>query len=139
MSVKQQLEDIYAAHGELTPKLLVDTARPDDHPLHDRFEWDNTVAGEKYREEQARGLIRTVRVVEVHGDTDVTSVRAFHSVPRPAGQTYVPLDEVIADPFTRTIVLKAAEREWRRVFSRNKHLAEFIDMVLRDLGEQQSA
>lgn len=134
MSVKKQLEDIYEAHGQLTPQLLVDAARPADHPLHDRFEWDNSVAGEKYREEQARSLIRTVRVVEVQGDTEITSVRAFHSVPGPQGPSYVPLAEVVKDPIKAAIVLRTAEREWRQMFSRYKHLDDWVAMVQRDMA-----
>lgn len=56
--LRSALTDIYRARGELTPQLVVDEARPKDAPLHDRFEWDNKVAGEAYRRVQAQQLIR---------------------------------------------------------------------------------
>lgn len=36
-------------------------ARPKSHPLHDEFEWDDAIAGERFRLLQAVMLIRRVR------------------------------------------------------------------------------
>lgn len=54
--------------GNLTPDAVVEAARPKAHPLHHRFEWDDSVAGHKYRLDQARALIRTrfAVVTEIH-------------------------------------------------------------------------
>lgn len=49
--------------GKLTPKDVVNEARPKTAVLHPCFEWKDAVAGELYREHQARNLIRAVRVV----------------------------------------------------------------------------
>lgn len=54
--------------GLLQPETVVDEARPVRSPLHSRFEWDNTVAGQQYRIWQARQLIRVS--VEVLAGTD---------------------------------------------------------------------
>lgn len=48
--------------GRLTPRAVVDAARDENHPLHGEFEWDDTVAAEAYRLDQARQLIADVRV-----------------------------------------------------------------------------
>ena len=48
--------------GMLTAKNLVDVSRPEDAPLHDEFEWDDSVAAEKYREGQARNVIHSLRI-----------------------------------------------------------------------------
>ena len=136
--LREHLTEIYREHGSLTPRLVVDAARDPGHPLHDRFEWDDAVAGEKYREHQARQLIRTVKVVEFSDDGDDQRVRAFHSVPRPDGPTYLPVEEVREDPFTRQLVLRQAEREWRQLFARYRHLAEFLDVVEASVDEQRA-
>lgn len=47
----------------LTPKTLLDANRGEDTPLHDYFEWRDDVAAEKYREEQARYVIRSIIVI----------------------------------------------------------------------------
>ena len=64
--------------GELTPKSLVDVSRPEDAPLHDEFEWDDSKAAEAYRETQASYIIRSIEVVPEQTEHEV---RAFVSVP----------------------------------------------------------
>lgn len=49
--------------GLLRPKAVIDAARPLESPLHGAFEWDDSVAGEKYRIYQAQQLIRSFKVV----------------------------------------------------------------------------
>ena len=129
MTIQEILQDIYTRNGALTPTLVVEEARDENHPLHEHLEWDDSLAAEKHRLDQARQLIRTVRVVELSGDKAIERVRAFHSVPRPTGHTYVPIGEVRADPFTRQLVLMQAEREWRSMYARYQHLTEFLQMV----------
>jgi len=46
--------------GRLTPDAIVDDAKSHDSPLHEHFEWDDSVAAGKFRIDQARGLIRWV-------------------------------------------------------------------------------
>lgn len=133
-SLREQLTGIYREHGTLTPKLVVDVARDPEHPLHSRFEWDDSVAGERYREIQARELIRVVKVTEAAGDNDVRRVRSFLSVQRPDGPSYVPAEEVKADPLMARMVLQAAEREWRQLYAKYRHLGEFLDLVRKDIA-----
>ena len=63
--IAQELERIArsAPDGVLTPSAVVESARDEGSPLHDKFEWDDGVAAEAWRLEQARRLIRTVKVV----------------------------------------------------------------------------
>lgn len=57
------LIQIAAEHGGvLRPADVVNAARPEDHPLHKYFEWNDKKAGEAYRRQQARQLITQVRV-----------------------------------------------------------------------------
>jgi len=59
-----ELTRIQQRDGDLTAKAVVNESRPNEAPLHPIFEWDDEVAGERYREHQATNLIRSVRVVE---------------------------------------------------------------------------
>ena len=81
--------------GRLTPKELVDVSRPKDAPLHDEFEWNNTIAAEKYREVQAGYIIRSVAVkvteikpevakldINIISETKEPQTRLFHAVDR---------------------------------------------------------
>jgi hypothetical protein len=62
-TVAAELTRIRAA-SPLTAQGVVDAARPTDAPLHPAFEWDNIVAAEAFRLEQARSLIRSIEVVQ---------------------------------------------------------------------------
>lgn len=54
--------------GRLTPDQVVEAASDPASPLHDQFEWDDSVAAVEYRRDQARTLIRSVNVkIEVGG------------------------------------------------------------------------
>lgn len=136
MSLRDQLQSIYQTHGLLTPRLVVDEARDAEHPLHGRFEWDDAVAGPKYREVQAAELIRSVRVKYAPaGSDEERDVRAFHAIARPEGPSYVPVEEVAEDEFARELLLRQAEREWKAMRRRYGHLAEFMDLVRTALAE----
>ena len=85
-------------HGRLTPDSVVDAAKDEASPLHGFFEWDDDAAAHMFRVEQARHLIRSVRV-------DVTT--SHHTVRVPAfvhdpecergEQGYVSIRQVASD------------------------------------------
>lgn len=53
-----------AKGGHVTPEVILDDAMREDSVLHQYFEWDDSVAGYKYRLEQARALIRRCKVIQ---------------------------------------------------------------------------
>ena len=59
---KAELRRIEDRRGRLTPEQVVQAAEPEDSALHACFEWDNDAAGHAWRIEQARELIRRVRI-----------------------------------------------------------------------------
>lgn len=140
MSLLDQLQAIYDAHDKLTPQLVVDEARDGSHPLHDRFEWDNLVAGESWRRRQAHELIRSVKVIyrKATNRSPEKSVRAFHALPGDDEDRYVyhPAGKVAQDPVSREILLREMRRDWQELKKRYADFSEFIDMVLGDLGNE---
>lgn len=134
--VRDHLEAIREKHGYLTPNLVVEEATPKAHPLHGRFEWDNRLAGAAWRREQAHQLIRSVRVAYLT-DERPKNVRAYLAVPRPDSlrPSYEPTETVMADEFTRRIVLTQMEREWRTLQARYGDLVEFADLVRASVAE----
>lgn len=113
--------------GELTPERVVDAARPEDHPLHPVFEWDDSLAAERWRRSQAGELIRSVVAVMPERPASKPT-RAFVSVKAHEGPAYVPIRTAMADPDLRQQVLAGAMRElvsWRK---RHKELEELADL-----------
>lgn len=63
-AIQAELQRLFDANnGRLTPEQVVDAARSPASPLHARFDWSDADAAAKWRLEQARGLIRSVRLV----------------------------------------------------------------------------
>lgn len=131
-----ELMKVREEYGELVDQNVVDAARPPEHPLHSRFEWDNEIAGEEYRRGQARVLIRSVRHVYKPADENgpARSVRAFHSVPSNKGYAFDPADEIAEDPFRRKLLLESMEREWKAMYRRYREFEEFLALVRQDVG-----
>ncbi len=113
--------------GELTPKAVVDQARDKLHPLHPHFEWNDSLAAEAYRLDQARNLIRIVRV-EDDAAQDGTS-RAFISVNDGDSTAYRALDEVKKSADLQVALLKQAERELQAFERRYQTLVDICDIV----------
>jgi len=140
--VGDELQDIYNRHGILYPQLVVDEARPEGHPLHGRFEWDDAVAGEHHRRHQARQMIRSVRVVyrPATDKEQARSVRAYHAIPGDGGSmAYRPAEEVGRDPVAAALLLSQMSRDWVALKRRYGHMAEFVAMVQKDLGDGEAA
>ena len=61
-TVEQELKSIYERDGILKPDAVIESAKDAKSPLHGFFDWDDSVAAAKWRIEQARELIRTVKL-----------------------------------------------------------------------------
>jgi polyribonucleotide nucleotidyltransferase len=64
----------------VTPRDVLDAARPKNNPLHSYFDWNDRTAGEKFRVWQAQSLLRriTVKIVDKKGNE--TKTRGFVNV-----------------------------------------------------------
>jgi hypothetical protein len=72
--IQEELEKLVDPRGKLDPEVVVKAARKKNHPLHDYFEWDAKKAAHAYRIDQARTLIREVKVEVKTSVTQVTAV-----------------------------------------------------------------
>jgi hypothetical protein len=123
------LEKVRIDYGTLTPANVVDAARDPNHPLHNRFQWNDSVAGEAYRKIQARALIRTVRCSFVSPTNGPTSLRVFHSVPGTSTPVYEALDDITMDPVAQAVLVAQMYRDWAVFKARYEHLKEFVTLT----------
>lgn len=133
-SLRRQLLAIREEHGSLTPVLLVDLARDPEHPLHSRFEWDDAIAGEKWRIEQAGQLLRVTYNPIPGKASDLRAFQAVRGEDSPTSE-YVPTDEAFADPFTAELLLRQMKRDWQTFKRRYDSHAQFAAYVRAQIGE----
>jgi hypothetical protein len=128
--LKLLLHGIYVQRGQLDGETVVAEATPQEHPLHNYFEWDDNKAGHKYRVHQAEKLIRRVKVESAppSADDGPHYVRAFVSN-RQAGipdrNGYSPIEEVVSDPLQYQMLLRSLQRQVNELQRRFGHLKEF--------------
>lgn len=139
-NLRDQLLAIREEHGRLTPKIVVEAARPENHPLHGSFEWDDSVAAQKWREDQAGWLIRHVKITyKTDPESPPASVRAFHATYHPeVGRAYDPLEEILDDPFQRQLLLSNMQRDWVQMKERYESLIEFWTLIQHDIADTGS-
>lgn len=127
--------------GRLTPRVVVEAARPADSPLHPCIEWDDVRAAELYREDQARHVVRSVRIVTGTG-ADAKLQRAFVNVIEIIDEEeqhgYVPMARVLSDAdLYRQVVEQAAKdlHSWEDRYAQFTELAS-IGKAARERVEQ---
>lgn len=114
--------------GRLTPRVVVDSARPIDSPLHPIFEWDDLRAAELHREDQARHVLSSIRIVQPRDDPKQAprSIHAYVSLEEDidgeAQRAYVPMLRVFNDA---DLLKQAIERAAAELRSFEDRYAEF--------------
>ena len=87
--VVQEITRIIEANGgEVSPVVVVRNARPKRSPIHDCFEWDDNVAADLYRIEQAKYLLRAVTITKIDSKGNKIAVRAFPNIETEEGNFY---------------------------------------------------
>lgn len=130
--IGEALEKIRVAHGgELEPKHVVEEARREGHALHKFFEWDDKKAAEAFRIDQARGIIRIVRVDDPE---EQTRHRAFLSINGPDGTSYRSLADIRTSRSMQARLLLQAERELEGFERRYGELRDVCALVAEARG-----
>lgn len=111
-------------NGRLDPKNVVEASRDPGAPLHPAFEWDDAVAAQGFRIEQAKYMIRSIVVAPAAEPDDTKPIRAFVSVVRDEDRSYTSVSHAMAEPELRRQVLLQALRELEAWRSRYAELVE---------------
>lgn len=126
---QEALQELAKKNGnELTPKNVVDAARSKESVLHKAFEWDDKVAGDKYRLMQARVLINNVRVV-IEGEKKQAFFNARVEIKGKAVQKYFPVERVKDDESIRLAILKDLVREIRHLQDKYKSVSQLNGLI----------
>lgn len=132
-SLREALMEIRAQRGSLTPEIVVEEARDPEHPLHHRFDWDDTEAARKWRLSQAQEILR-VSYVPAKG---MPEIRAFWPTREGAPSTYEPIEDVLTDDVQRELLLRQMDRDWKRFkvrYGNTKQYADLLQAALQEVG-----
>ena len=123
------LTQLRESEAGLTPESLVDASRDESAPLHNEFEWNDSVAAEKYRREQARYIIRHLIIEEVElEEPKHVKDRAFVYT----GNTktgYVSLKDALENKTWRRKLLDAAKRDMNYFVDKYDRLEELSNVI----------
>lgn len=144
----RELEKIREKNGgRMVVSLIVNAARSKRNPLHPVFEWDDSVAAEEFRQEQARRMSRSLKVV-YEGAPELPPTRAFLTITEeakkgaPERKVYVSTAEALQDPVMRDEILGNAIRDaisYRRKYAALSELGEVfvaIDHFIEAVGHE---
>lgn len=114
----------------LTKESLVDASRPIDAPLHKEFEWDDKLAAEEYRKEQAGLIIRNLAVkMEEAGEEPV---RAYFKTETGHKSVFESIQTIMAEADKRNSLLEIAIKElqsFKKKYSMLKELARVFEEI----------
>lgn len=132
-TVGREFEAIEKESGQLTRASVVDRARPKDAPLHALFQWDDTIAAEEYRKDQAGKLIQNLVIVQPREEPEKPPIvyRAFVNSNENVQQdgTYINLHRAVSSPETLSILLSNAKRELRSFREKYDLLSELAPIM----------
>ena len=116
--------------GQVTAAALVKAAASPKHALHNEFEWDDTKAGAKYRLDQARGIIASVRINRMQGERRVSSVAYIRNPTLPSAEPgYVSITRLRTEGEAAEDALRQEVDRIQSCIERAREIAGALDLV----------
>ena len=133
----KEIEALNKRHGGHAPDgSLVEHARNPKSVLHNDFEWDDAVAGDKYRLNTEKKIKRSLVVVtEKLNDDQVepTEIRLFQRVNVECNdeskRLWLNTFDMLKDPEGRKIIIETARKELNAFRNKYKSLTELSDVL----------
>lgn len=117
---------------EYTLSDVVEKARDSRSEMHNCFEWDDSIAGQKYRESQAGNMIRQLVIVRGNEDKpEKTNIRVFISTGK-RDNTYTSTRLIMKkqDEYEALLERALAElRAFKQKYSILSELEEFLSLI----------
>ncbi len=129
----ETISEIEKRDGVVTKESFLEASRPIEAPTHNAFEWNDSVAAEKYRLEQSGQIIRNL-CVKIIKDGKPEKATAYVNVSKTTADKakYMSLQVALEDGENRNTVLGNALNElkaFKRKYERLSELAEVITVI----------
>ena len=122
-----EIEKCRDVQGFIVPQNVVEIAKSTDSILHKCFEWNDEIAAEKYRTDQASKLIRCIVTTSLDAENGRNTVRAFVNIVNVDKQGYKRIDSVKPDEFE--YILSCALKELQNFKSKYSSLKELSGVL----------
>lgn len=122
--------------SEVTPENVLNKAKDEGTELHKCFEWDDSVAGEKYRLIQARDVIRHFVVEYKKDENETHKIRSYQITTKT--NHYEPTTVILEKPDEYTALLERAKAEMEAFIRRYNTLAE-LEAVIEEIQKLLAA
>lgn len=110
-------------YGICPPDALVQAGSRENSPIHRLFTWEDEIAAQKWRRQEARMIIDSIRIVQ---EETGEQVQAFYNVKVTQGeevhQGYVSMSVVAEDPELQEQAIEDALRYLKAFQRRYRHL-----------------
>lgn len=123
-------EEIFSIGNEVTPEQIVEKAKDEETELHKCFEWDDRIAGEKYRKWQARDIVCKLVIQEEEVPKDRPETRVLYKTDATSG--YKPTEYIVRKKDEYEALLERAWAELRAFkakYSMLKELDEILELI----------
>lgn len=123
-------EELQSLGDTCSLKAVVDFARDEKSEMHSCFEWDDSIAGDKYREIQAGKMIRLLVITRKKDDQEEekTNIRFFVSTGN-KDNTYTPTRLVVKNQTAYEELLERAYAELRTFKAKYSSLSELEEIL----------
>ena len=116
-----------ADQNQLSPRNVVDQAREETNVLHPLFEWDDNIAADHHRLDQARRLISSFEVIVTRGENRYRVQEFIEDIRKPEDkQGYVRLESIVDD---RQAARDFIEREMRLAQNYTQKCVDFANVL----------
>ena len=135
--LRQHLEEVRRKAGSITARSVVTYASDPDSPLHGYFEWNDSVAAQKHREQQARILIQRVTVVYEDQYGAEQPIRAYVVLRDDADglAEYERVIDVMSDAEKRSRLLVQAKADLEAYVAKYEALSELAGLMASKAAE----
>lgn len=136
-------ETLLALGGDRRPvqaREFLDAARPPTSLTHRLFEWDDAVAAEAHRLDQARFYLRTIEIIPIIDGKEQPSIKAAPLVVIDGERGFMFAPDAFANAEGADYIVKqakAALAAWSRIYGGYKKLATAASFVAKALEEAE--
>lgn len=123
-------KEIASIGDSATPQDILDKARDESTELHKCFEWDDAIAAEKHRLQQARYVVHFLVIEEEIVPTSRPEIRLFHKTESAEGYKHTKLIVRQENEYEKLLARAWAElRAFKAKYSCLAELQEIFELI----------